>query len=265
MEKYNVLFKKKYGQNFLKDDSVAKRIVDSANISSNSLTIEVGVGGGILTKELAKVSKNVLAYEIDTSLEDEIIKRLGDYNNVTVLYEDFLSSDLCTDISKYEYEYLYFVSNVPYYITTPIIMKLLDCGIYFENIVLMVQKEVGLRFTAKPGTRSYGSISVFLQYFYDVNQEFNVMRDEFIPEPDVDSVVVSFKKKKQLLFVKNMDFFKKLIRDSFQFKRKNIKNNLKKYDLNKIEQILKKYGFDLSSRAEMLDVKIFVDLANSLC
>ena len=264
MEKYNVKFKKKLGQNFLKDKRVVKRIVDCTNISANSLVIEVGPGGAILTRELALISKNVLAYEIDNDLEEELYKKLDGLTNVDIIFQDFLSADISSDIKNYKYDNLYFVSNVPYYITTPIILKLIDSSIHFDNIVMMVQKEVGDRFCSLPGSREYGSISVLLNYYYDIKKEFFVSKKEFIPEPKVDSVVVSFKEKENKLKVKNQDFFETIVRDSFQFKRKNIKNNLKKYDLNIVEKVLNKYGYDLNIRAESLDVCVFVELSNLL-
>ena len=129
---------------------------------------------------------------------------------------------------------------------------------------MMVQKEVGDRFSTSPGSREYGSITVLLNYFFDVKKEFFVSKKEFVPVPKVDSVVVSFKEKKDKLIVNNFDFFERIVRDSFQYKRKNIKNNLKNYDLKVISKILNEYGYDLNVRAEMLDVEIFVKISNSL-
>ena len=264
MEKYDVKFKKKFGQNFLKNINVVNRIVDQADIDSNSLVIEVGPGGAIMTRELAKKAKYVLAYEIDIELADEIGKRLEGYDNVTVLFQDFLLSDISKDISKYDFDKLFFVSNVPYYITTPILMKLINSGLSFNKIVMMVQKEVGDRFSTKCGSREYGSITVLLNYFYDVHKEFIVSRNNFVPVPNVDSVVISFTEKKNKKELNNFSFFDKLVRDSFKYKRKTIKNNLKEYDLNIVNEVLSKHGYDLSVRAEMLDVDVFIDLANSL-
>lgn len=264
VEKYDVKFKKKFGQNFLKDVLVVKRIVDVAEIKDNSLVIEVGPGGAIMTRELAKVANNVLAYEIDSDLSDELNKRISDCNNINLIFGDFLNSDLCSDVAKYQYDNLYFVSNVPYYITTPIIMKLIYSGLNFKKIVMMVQKEVGDRFSTSYGSREYGSISVLLQYYFNVKKEFLVSRNQFIPVPNVDSVIVSFSEKKDRLPVLDLNFFEQVVRDSFQFKRKNLKNNLKKYDLDIVSNILSKYGEDLSVRAEALSVDVFVDLANAL-
>lgn len=265
MERYNVDFKKKFGQNFLKNISVVKRIVDVADIKEKSLVIEVGPGGAIMTRELAKRADNVLAYEIDEDLKDELYSRLAGLNNVEVLFKDFLTSDLCGDVSKYDYENLYFVSNVPYYITTPIILKLIDSKLKFKRIVMMVQKEVGDRFTTGPGNKSYGSISVLLQYYFDARKEFLVSRNEFVPVPNVDSVIISFKEKENKYELLDGQFFEKLVRDSFQQKRKTIKNNLVCYDLEKVNMVLQRSGYDLSVRAEALPVNVFVDLANELC
>ncbi len=264
MEKYDVKFKKKFGQNFLKDINVVKKIVRSAEIDGKSLVIEVGPGGGIMTRELSMVADNVLAYEIDEELKEEHDKRLGDRDNITILFQDFLESDIVKDVEKYDYDKLYFVSNVPYYITTPIILKLIDSGLRFEKIVMMVQKEVGDRFSTKSGNKEYGSITVLLNYFYNIKKEFFVSRKQFVPEPNVDSVIISFSEKSDKLLLNDFKFFEKLVRDSFQYKRKTLRNNLKGYDLDKVSRVLEKHGKDLNVRAEALDVEVFVEIANEL-
>ena len=264
MEKYDVKFKKKFGQNFLKDINIVKRIVDVSEVDKDSLVIEVGPGGGVMTRELASRAKNVLAYEIDHDLEDELVKRLDGYNNVDVLFQDFLTSDLVSDVSNYGYKKLFFVSNVPYYITTPILMKIIESGLNFNKIVVMVQKEVGDRFTTLPGSREYGSITVLLNYFYEVKKEFFVSRKQFVPEPNVDSLIVSFSPRKDKLELNDYKHFERLIRDSFQFKRKTLKNNLKNYDLKIVESVLKEYDYDLSVRAENLSTEVFVKISNAL-
>ena len=264
MEKYDVKFKKKLGQNFLKNNNVVKRIVDVSGVDEKSLVIEVGPGGAIMTRELAMKAKNVLAYEIDQDLSDELFKRLEGFDNVNVLFQDFLDSDLSGDVSNYEYDKLFFVSNVPYYITTPIILKLIKSGLKFNKIVMMVQKEVGDRFSTGPGSREYGSITVLLNYFYDIRKEFFVSKKEFVPEPKVDSLIVSFTEKENKLPLKDFNFFEKILHDSFQYKRKNIRNNLKSYDLKIVEKVLSDYNYDLTVRAEELDLEIFVSLANAL-
>ena len=264
MEKYDVKFKKKFGQNFLKDINVVKKIVRSAEIDGKSLVIEVGPGGGIMTRDLSMVADIVLAYEIDEVLKEEHAKRLGDRDNITILFQDFLESDIVKDVEKYDYDKLYFVSNVPYYITTPIILKLIDSGLRFEKIVMMVQKEVGDRFSTKSGNKEYGSITVLLNYFYNIKKEFFVSRKQFVPEPNVDSVIISFSEKSDKLPLNDFKFFEKLVRDSFQYKRKTLRNNLKGYDLDKVSKVLEKYEKDLNVRAEALDVEVFVEIANEL-
>ena len=140
MEKYNVRFKKKFGQNFLKDKRIVNSIIKVAEINGRSLVIEVGPGGAILTSSLCEVANRVICYEIDNELEEELNEKLHNYNNYEVIFKDFLDADILNDISKYDYDKLYFVSNVPYYITTPIIIKLLRSNIKFDKIVMMVQK-----------------------------------------------------------------------------------------------------------------------------
>lgn len=257
-------FKKSFGQNFLKDNNIITNIVKGSNIKSNSLVIEIGPGAGALTKELSLYAKNVLAYEIDTRLEEVLDENLVNCHNVNIIFDDFLKRDIKDDIKNFQYENIYVVANLPYYITTPIIEKLIESGISFESITIMIQKEVGDRLSAKVGSRNYGSITVFLNYYFDIKKLFDVSRNCFIPAPNVDSVVIALLKKKERLSVLNEELFFKLIRDSFKFKRKNIRNNLKNYDLVKIENVLKKHGYDLSVRAEQLSLEIFVEIANEL-
>ena len=166
------------------------------------------------------------------------------------------------EIKNYDYKKLYVVANLPYYITTPIIMKIIE-ELDVDKIVVMVQKEVGNRFKAKPNTKEYNSLSVYLNYYFNIKKICDVSRNVFIPKPNVDSIVVLFEKKEKLK-VNDEKFFFKLVKDSFKQKRKTLKNNLVDYDLKKIEEVLKKYNFSLSVRAEQLDLSIFIDLANNL-
>ena len=256
-------FKKSFGQNFINDINVINKIVTCSDIKENSLVIEIGPGSGNLTKELAKVSKYVLAYEIDERLEEVLDDVIVDNPNVKVLYEDFINADIDNDIKEYDYEHLYITANIPYYITTPIIEKIIKSGINFENITLMMQKEVGDRLSAKPGSRNYGSITVFLNYYFDIKKQFIVSRNLFTPRPNVDSVVVTLTRKAGRKALSE-DLFFKLIRDAFQFKRKNIRNNLKNYNLSIIEEVLRKHNRDLNVRSEDLELDIFLDIADSL-
>lgn len=257
-------FKKKYGQNFLRDNSIPRKIVDVSKIPDNTLVIEIGPGAGALTKELAKVAKQVLCYEIDESLEDILDQALLEYTNVSVIYDDFLKRNVLEDLNNYDYEHLYVIANLPYYVTTPIITQLVTSNLEIEKIVVMVQKEVADRFCAKPASREYGSITVFLNYYFDLKKEFLVSKNCFVPKPNIDSMIISLTRKKELLPLKDSTLFFNLIRDSFHFKRKTLRNNLKGYDLMKIEQTLKNYHFDLSVRAEELPLEVFVYISNNL-
>lgn len=259
-------FKKKYGQNFLKSDVIPKRIVECSKILPNSLVIEIGPGAGILTRELASNSnvKQVIAYEIDVTLEDVLDNNLIDFNNIEVIYDDFLNRDVIHDLSKFEYDHLYVVANLPYYITTPIIMKIIDSDIDLEKLVVMVQKEVADRFCAAPKNKEYSSITVFLNYYFDIKKEFLVNRNLFIPRPNVDSMVISLNKKKEKYNIKDKELFFQLVRDSFKFKRKTLRNNLKGYDLDRVSDVLLKYHLDLTVRAEALPIEVFVDISNNL-
>ncbi len=259
-------FKKKYGQNFLKNQAIVEKIVNVADIKPSSLVIEVGPGAGILTRALSSFSSQlqVVAYEIDDSLENILLSLMHDCSNVQVYFQDFLQADLSVDLLKYSYDHLYFVSNVPYYITTPILFKLMDSGLVFEKIVMMVQKEVGNRFSAKAGKKEYGALTVLLNYYFIVRKEFLVDRNQFVPRPNVDSVVVSFAKRNDRQQLNDEAFFRKLVHDSFQYKRKTIRNNLKNYDLDIVCSVLKEFHYDLNVRAEQLDYTVFVALANAL-
>lgn len=257
-------FKKSYGQNFIQDLNIIKNIVDKTQIAKNSLVIEVGPGSGALTKELAKVGKYVLSYEIDDRLEEVLDENLKDYSNVEIIYDDFLNRDIKSDIEKYEYQDIYFVANIPYYITTPIIIKLIESKIDFKTITIMIQKEVAERFNANPKTKNYGSITVFLNYYYDIQSLMFVSRNVFFPKPNVDSEVIALKKKEKTRKVINEELFFKLVRDSFKFKRKNLRNNLKNYDLDTILKVLTKYDKDLTCRAEELGLDVFMDIADAL-
>ena len=256
------VIKKKFGQNFIIDNNIINNIVNSAAIDSDTLVIEVGPGMGALTNELVKVAKNVLCYEIDTTLKP-ILEKI-DATNLEIIFADFLKRNVLNDIKKYEYKHLYLVANLPYYITTPILMKIIDENIPVEKIIVMVQKEVGDRFKAKEGSKDYSSLSIIFNYNYNIKKLMDISRHVFIPEPNVDSIVLGFEAKGEKEFIKNPQLFYQLIRDSFTQKRKNLRNNLKKYDLEKIEKVLSNYGFDLSARAEQINYKIFIEIANNL-
>ena len=262
IKEISFVIKKKFGQNFIIDNNIINNILNSAAIDSDTLVIEVGPGMGALTNELVKVAKNVLCYEIDTTLKP-ILEKI-DATNLEIIFADFLKRNVLDDIKKYEYKHLYLVANLPYYITTPILMKIIDENIPVEKIVVMVQKEVGDRFKAKEGSKDYSSLSIIFNYNYNIKKLMDISRHVFIPEPNVDSIVLGFEAKGEKEFIKNPQLFYQLIRDAFTQKRKNLRNNLKKYDLEKIEKVLSNYGFDLSARAEQINYKIFIEIANNL-
>ena len=264
LEKNGFNFKKKFGQNFIIDENIINSIINKSDIDKDTLVIEIGPGAGSLTSKLVKKAKNVLCYEIDTTLKEIIKEVLIEDNNYEIIYKDFLTCNVKEDIKKYDYKKLYVVANLPYYITTPIIIKLIEDKVDVDKIVVMVQKEVGDRFKALPGSKDYNSLSIFLNYYYDVKKLLDVSKNVFLPKPNVDSIVVEFNKKEFKKEVKNEELFFKLIRDRFTQKRKTLRNNLKNYDLEKIENVLKKYNMDLSVRAEQISIDIFVDIANNL-
>lgn len=258
MQKFD--YKKSLGQNFLQDKNIIKKISDSINPTEEDLIVEIGPGAGALTNELVKKNCDVICFEIDTRLK-EILESI-DYPRLKIVFNDFLKVNLKEYIDEEKYKNIYFVGNLPYYITTAIINKIIDESNPHE-ITVMVQKEVGDRFMSKPNSRDYGSLSVFLQYNFDVTKVVNVNKRCFEPVPKVDSVVVKLSKNKKFIAT-NEDKFYKLVKDSFTQKRKNLRNNLRNYDLTKIEEVLKKYDKDLTARAESLSVEQFVEISNNL-
>ncbi len=263
LEKNGFYLKKNFGQNFIIDENIIENIVKKADIDKETMILEIGPGAGSLTYKLSGKAKNILCYEIDNKLKAVLDETLKDKNNVEIIYEDFLSANVIEKINTYNFQKLYVVANLPYYITTPIIMKIIENKIPVEKIVVMVQKEVGDRFKANPGSKDYSSLSVFLNYYFDTRKIMDISKNVFLPKPNVDSIVIEMKKKKQLLKV-NEEVFFKLIKDSFKQKRKTLKNNLREYPLDKIEKILNKYNLDLTVRAEQLSLEIFIDIANNI-
>lgn len=253
-------YKKSLGQNFLKDKNIISKISESINPTEEDLIVEIGPGAGALTNELVKKQCDVICFEIDTRLK-EILESI-DYPRLKIVFNDFLKVNLKEYIDETKYKNIYFVGNLPYYITTAIINKIIDESNPHE-ITVMVQKEVGDRFMSKPNSRDYGSLSVFLQYNFDVTKVVNVNKRCFEPVPKVDSVVVKLSKNKKYE-AKNEDKFYKLVKDSFTQKRKNLRNNLRNYDLTKVEEVLKKYDKDLTARAESLSVEQFVEISNNI-
>ena len=264
LDKNEFRLKKQFGQNFIVDENIINNIISKAELNKDIMVIEIGPGAGSLTYKLAINSKNVLCYEIDTSLEPILKENLKDLDNVDVIFNDFLKADVKRDLEKYKFNKLYVVANLPYYITTPIITKIIEDEIPVDKMVVMVQKEVGDRFKAQPNSKDYNSLSIYLNYYYEISKLMDISRNIFIPKPNVDSIIVCFEKRSDKVKVVDEKLFFKLVRDAFKQKRKNLRNNLKEYDLDKIEKILNELGLNLNVRAEALSIETFAHIANNL-
>lgn len=256
-------FKKKFGQNFIQDDNIIKKIVSLSDIKEDSLIIEIGPGSGALTRQLVKKGK-VICYEIDKELKPILEEEFKSNENIEIIFDDFLKRTIKDDLKAYSYSNLYVIANLPYYITTPIVNKIIEEKINPDKIVIMVQKEVGDRFAASPNSKEYSSITVFLNYYFTIKKLFIVSRNSFFPKPNVDSIVISLSRKNENLKVKEEEQFFKLVKDSFKQKRKTLKNNLKEYDFDKINEVLKRKNFPESVRAEQLDLETFIEISNNL-
>lgn len=253
--------KKSLGQNFLKDESILNKISESVTTDEQDLIIEIGPGKGALTKHLIKKNSYLVCFEIDTRMK-EILQSLEN-EKTRIIYKDILESNILEDIKDINYNNIYIIANIPYYITTPIIKKVMNLP-KLESMSLLVQKEVGERLSSKPGNKSYGSLTVYLNYYFNIEYLFTVKNSCFEPMPKVDSAVINFKRKKNRPQVKNEKILFKLIEDSFRLKRKTLKNNLKEYNWSKILEILQKYNLPENIRAEEISLETFIDMANNL-
>ncbi len=260
MEKFE--FKKSLGQNFIKDDNIINKIIKYSEIDKDTLVVEIGPGAGSLSKKIVPLSGYAILYEIDIRLKDTLNNLLNDNDNYEIIFGDFLAQNISNIREKYNFKKIYVIANLPYYITTPIITKLTN-ELYPDKIVIMIQEEVANRISASYGNREYGMISVLLGSKYDIKKLFGVSRNCFVPIPNVDSAVIELTKNNCL---DSCDYskFEQLLKDSFQFKRKNLRNNLKKYDVNKIEKVLMQYGYNLSNRAEDIPVQVFIEIVKNI-
>lgn len=252
--------KKSLGQNFLEDERILDDIIANCNVTEKDLVIEIGPGKGALTKRLKSFNCDLIAFEIDERMVS-ILKKLED-DKTSIVFEDFLKVDLEKHVNK-KYRKIHVIANIPYYITSLIIKKVLESKIIVDEMILMVQKEVADRLSASCRSKAYGSLTVYCNVNYDVKKLFNVSKNCFNPVPKVDSAIVKFTRADKYN-IKNIEVFEKLINDSFALKRKTLKNNLKSYDWNQIYDILKVYDYTESVRAEELPVDIFALIANKL-
>lgn len=214
-------FKKKWGQNFINDTNVLKKIVRTCPLEEDDLVIEIGSGSGNLSLEIINTGASLISFEIDESLKDHLEERFKG-TKASFYFMDFLKADLNSILKNYEYNNLYLIANIPYYITTKIIKKVLEEEINVKALTLLMQKEVGDRITAKPKHREYGSLTVILNYYFEINREFNVNRKVFYPIPKVDSTVLTFKRNNRKYDKEFNDFIYKC----FKQKRKTLSNNL---------------------------------------
>lgn len=254
--------KKRYGQNFLIDNNIIKKITDEVSSSSSDLIIEIGPGKGALTKELKKKDSYIIAYEIDTDLVTTLEKLENE--KVKVIYKDILTTNIKEDINNINYSELYIVGNLPYYITTPIIEHIIKQNLVFKKFTIMVQKEVADRFMAKPKSKDYGYITLVLKYFFDTFKVCDVSKYSFNPVPKVESAVISFipKVNKEKIDVDKYFNFLKII---FRQKRKTLKNNVSNiYNWDKIIKVLARYNISESCRAEELEEQVILDIFKSI-
>lgn len=261
--------KKKYGQNFLTDKKILDKIISSANISSNTGVIEIGPGLGALTYKLCENAKHVLAYEIDSELIPILNENLKEFNNIDILNIDVLEADVSKDIKKYlsDCEEVIVVANLPYYITTPILLNLLQ-NIHINRYIVMMQLEVADRICGKTQTKDYNSLSITIQYQASCKKLFKVPRTVFNPAPNVDSAVIEIDVYKDIKHKpRNESFFFDVVRSSFAQRRKTLMNNLINRfgpEKEKFTKILDKLGIKQNARSEELSVDDFVNLADEI-
>ena len=269
VNKHNFKFSKSLGQNFLIDDNVIDRILEGARLSETDRIIEVGPGIGTLTREMGKVAENVVAIEIDKTLIPILKETLADLDNVEVVNEDILKVDVQGLINeKLNGGPVKLVANLPYYITTPIVMKFLEEDIPVTDIVVMVQKEVADRMNAKPSTKDYGALSVAVQYCCDTEIVAKAPRHMFVPQPNVDSIVIGLHVRDEKKYVvDNEDIFFKTVKASFGQRRKTLLNSLGGLGFlskDEIREALQAANIDEKRRGETLSIDEFANLSNEI-
>lgn len=273
LERHGFTFKKSFGQNFLTDTNILQKIVDTAEIDKNINVIEIGPGIGALTEFLAENAAEVMAFEIDERLVPILEDTLRDHDNIKVINEDVLKADLQTRVKEFKNPNLPIkvVANLPYYITTPILIHLIESKIPFAEFVVMMQKEVADRISAEPNTKAYGSLSIAVQYYMTAKVAFVVPRTVFVPAPNVDSAILKMTSREQpLVEVKDEDFFFRVSKISFVHRRKTLWNNLtshfgKSEEVKaKLEQALENANIKPSIRGEALSIPDFARLSDAL-
>lgn len=273
LKKYGFSFKKSLGQNFLIDPNILRNIVSHANLTKDSAAIEIGPGIGALTEHLAREAGKVIAFEIDQRLLPVLADTLSPYSNVEIIHKDILEANMLQVFEEKltDYKDVMVVANLPYYVTTPILLKLLMDRLPIRGMVVMMQKEVADRITASPGTKAYGSLSIAIQYYMKAEVAMTVPKAVFMPQPNVDSAVIKLTRHETPpVDVLDEDFFFKVSRGSFVQRRKTIINNLQsslpngKEKKELIIQALEKVGVEPTRRGETLSIEEFGRLADEL-
>ncbi|MSU00573.1 16S rRNA (adenine(1518)-N(6)/adenine(1519)-N(6))-dimethyltransferase RsmA [Tissierella pigra] len=268
LSKHGFKFSKSLGQNFLMDGNIVRKIADAGEITPDDYVIEIGPGIGTLTEELALRAKKVVAIEIDNTLLPILDETIGKYKNVEIVHEDVLKVDMEKLINeKLNGGPVKVVANLPYYVTTPIIGKLIEDNLNLDAIIVMVQKEVAERMESGPGGKEYGSLSIFVNFYSKPKIIVKVPKTVFMPQPKIDSAVIKLDIKKELPDVDKEKFFK-VVKASFSKRRKTLVNALSTYgfDIAKedIKNTLKTLNIDENIRAESLSVEDFIKISKTL-
>lgn len=271
LAKYNMSAKKKFGQNFLINENVLDGIVEAAGVTRDDCVLEIGPGIGTLTQYLAEAAGRVVAVEIDKTLIPVLTDTLSEYDNVTVINEDVLKVDIEAIVKEYNGgKPIKVVANLPYYITTPIIMKLFESGVPIESVTVMVQKEVADRMVMGPGSKDYGSLSLAVAYYAKAQNIMDVPPSCFIPQPGVGSAVVYLKRhENRPVQVKDEKYMFEIIRTAFNQRRKTLSNSLSnnpslRVTRDQVQDALVKMGIDEKARGEVLALSQFAELSDIL-
>lgn len=266
LNKHNFYFSKKLGQNFISDKNLLSAIVLDSEITDKDTVLEIGCGAGSLTKELSKACKKVIGFEIDKSLKPILEENLALCKNVDIIYKDFLkfTDDEIINLTKSNFKV---VANLPYYITTPIIMRLIESSLEVSSITVMVQKEVALRLCAKASTAEYGSVTVAVESFGNCKILRNISKNMFIPSPKVDSSLIRIDVDKSKFDITDINHYRKLYRSAFSMRRKTFLNNIISafdYSKEKILESFSKFNLRNDIRGESLTAEQFMLLSNYL-
>ncbi len=259
-------FEKRYGQNFLTDTDLLASIVDRSGVDKNSTVVEIGVGAGTLTGEIAKKVKKVYGFEVDVKLKPILLETLKDHDNIEIVFQDIMKVETSVIEEKIGTNYTV-IANLPYYITTPILMKFIEEANFVDAIIVTVQKEVAERICAKNGTSDYGAITANINAICDTEIIEYIDRTKFYPSPNVDSAVCKIVLNKDKFYIKDIKAYRKLVKSSFIMRRKTLVNNLmKSYNISREVccEILTVLNLDQNVRGEDLSPKEFIDLSHKL-